>query len=638
MPKFNGYFIDPSTIPVPPLPDASDTTKGVIRLGGDLSGDANNPTVPGLSTKINKTGDFVSGTYVFNGVPTAPYTLARTTITSNDARIYLENATSDSDKALEIVPGIFTIGTNYASGSDYTYTTTQISSAGYYFDYSFSSGGIARSGAIVLSTAGSSIEVDGAPYIATQGKNIATKQYVDNTLSLKANLASPTFTGTPAAPTATAGTNTTQIATTAFVTTGLNTKLSRTGGSLTGFYSYGITAPSGYESKSLSISSGNDFTASAVKIVGTYVDPLLGPTNITESYTTYHEAETGMRLLKTYTGNPDSPIEMFNYTQLTSDYFSMSYFQIDASSNTTEFTVSFGIGGFNLTKNSSAYLATAPGDIVTNQYLTNTLSTYATQAYVNTAVANNQSFIPANDFYSRRSLQPVISTNTLFSSGFGASATTWSNSSGNITSTIPTSTGVRTKQIRVKLAASSTAGSSLSIGSLLPTPLGFLGGGFLFSFGFSTSSESTPNLTTKCFLGLCNGGPPTITANPSSLTNIIGIGNDSNNDGTIRDANLQIMYNDASGTATKVDLGANFPANGSGTQDWFIAQFYNATGSSSVKYKITNLLNNATAQGTLTTNLPAITVGLGFAFVRTSGTTAIAHAIEFGEITWQSNG
>ena len=33
----------------------------------------------------------------------------------------------------------------------------------------------------------------------------------------KANLASPTFTGTPSAPTATAGTNTTQIATTAFV-------------------------------------------------------------------------------------------------------------------------------------------------------------------------------------------------------------------------------------------------------------------------------------------------------------------------------------------------------------------------------------------------------------------------------------
>lgn len=40
---------------------------------------------------------------------------------------------------------------------------------------------------------------------------------VNTLLAAKADLASPTFTGTPAAPTATAGTNTTQIATTAFV-------------------------------------------------------------------------------------------------------------------------------------------------------------------------------------------------------------------------------------------------------------------------------------------------------------------------------------------------------------------------------------------------------------------------------------
>jgi hypothetical protein len=40
---------------------------------------------------------------------------------------------------------------------------------------------------------------------------------LNDTFGAKANLASPTFTGTPAAPTAAAGTNTTQIATTAFV-------------------------------------------------------------------------------------------------------------------------------------------------------------------------------------------------------------------------------------------------------------------------------------------------------------------------------------------------------------------------------------------------------------------------------------
>ncbi len=45
---------------------------------------------------------------------------------------------------------------------------------------------------------------------------------VFDALALKANLAGPTFTGVPAAPTASAGTNTTQLATTAFVTTGIS--------------------------------------------------------------------------------------------------------------------------------------------------------------------------------------------------------------------------------------------------------------------------------------------------------------------------------------------------------------------------------------------------------------------------------
>ncbi len=54
------------------------------------------------------------------------------------------------------------------------------------------------------------------------------------TLALKANLASPTFTGTPAAPTAAPGTNTTQLATTAFVAAA--SAGGTAGGDLTGTY------------------------------------------------------------------------------------------------------------------------------------------------------------------------------------------------------------------------------------------------------------------------------------------------------------------------------------------------------------------------------------------------------------------
>lgn len=52
---------------------------------------------------------------------------------------------------------------------------------------------------------------------------------ISNAVSTKADLQSPEFTGTPSAPTATAGTNTTQIATTAFVSTAID-NIELTGG------------------------------------------------------------------------------------------------------------------------------------------------------------------------------------------------------------------------------------------------------------------------------------------------------------------------------------------------------------------------------------------------------------------------
>jgi hypothetical protein len=76
---------------------------------------------------------------------------------------------------------------------------------------------------------------------ATSTTQLATTAFVTTADNLKANLASPTFTGTPAAPTATAGTNTTQLATTAFVTNGLSTKANLASPTFTGT----VTIPAG---------------------------------------------------------------------------------------------------------------------------------------------------------------------------------------------------------------------------------------------------------------------------------------------------------------------------------------------------------------------------------------------------------
>lgn len=76
--------------------------------------------------------------------------------------------------------------------------------------YVSGSGFVAKSGDTMTGL----LTLSGAP---TTNLHAATKKYVDDADALKANLASPALTGTPTAPTAAADTNTTQIATTAYV-------------------------------------------------------------------------------------------------------------------------------------------------------------------------------------------------------------------------------------------------------------------------------------------------------------------------------------------------------------------------------------------------------------------------------------
>lgn len=66
--------------------------------------------------------------------------------------------------------------------------------------------------------------MDGTAAVGTSAK-YAREDHVHPKDTSKANLASPTFTGTPKAPTASAGTKTTQIATTAFVDTAITNAL-----------------------------------------------------------------------------------------------------------------------------------------------------------------------------------------------------------------------------------------------------------------------------------------------------------------------------------------------------------------------------------------------------------------------------
>ena len=192
---------------------------------------------------------------------------------------------------------------------------------------------------------------------------------------------------------------------------------------------------------------------------------------------------------------------------------------------------------------------------------------------------------------------------------------------GTPTARAVATTSYATRNIRLGITASVTTTGRYSgvRGSAL---LWYVTGGFLYTGEFNISDTSTA-VGTHNFWGLASSTSDLVigdvgNSQPSALLNIIAFANDSG------DANLQIMHNDASGTATKTDLGASFPSNrtaGAAITTIYSCYLYNAPNSSNVIYRIVNKETGAVAQGTLSTNLPASTVGLNFFGARTMGTS-----------------
>ena len=121
--------------------------------------------------------------------------------------------------------------------------------------------------------AGNALKIVSGTEIDTEFSNIETAVNTKADTSamttadaLKANTASPTFTGVPSAPTAAAGTDTTQVATTAFVKASADTKLPLAGGTMTGNINMNgnnITMGSGIVSGGLTVT-GNIYSTAII--------------------------------------------------------------------------------------------------------------------------------------------------------------------------------------------------------------------------------------------------------------------------------------------------------------------------------------------------------------------------------------
>jgi hypothetical protein len=166
-------------------------------------------------------------------------------------------------------------------------------------------------------------------------------------------------------------------------------------------------------------------------------------------------------------------------------------------------------------------------------------------------------------------------------------------------------------------SASTTAVAGFRVNAL-PFRLGQIdGSGLLYMRTLVRNATGGTTATTRGFFGLHGASSAPTDANPSTLTNIVGLGWDSG------DSSLSIIYNDASGSASKIPLGANFPRpSADRSQAWDFAIL--SDGGGNVYWAVTSLANGATASGVLTTDIPAGNTLLTYkSYISVGGTNSV---------------
>lgn len=228
---------------------------------------------------------------------------------------------------------------------------------------------------------------------------------------------------------------------------------------------------------------------------------------------------------------------------------------------------------------------------------------------------------PLQPFIGSKSIcawRPVANGNTMQTLGINATA------QGTPTARAPATTNLFTSTPRIGYV--SAAGAGNTGGARFVTPYLWRGngaglGGFHASFRFGWSDAALV-ATGRGFVGLIGSGALPTDVDPSTLTNLIGVGC---NNG---DANMQ-LYAAGAAAQARTDLGASFPANTVST-DVYELHLYCAPNSAVIDYQLTRLNTGASTSGTISAaaNLPSDTTLLTPTFWRGNGGTASAVAVD----------
>jgi hypothetical protein len=145
-------------------------------------------------------------------------------------------------------------------------------------------------------------------------------------------------------------------------------------------------------------------------------------------------------------------------------------------------------------------------------------------------------------------------------------------------------------------------------------------GGFTLIARFGIS-DALAVANARMFVGLRAATVVIGNVQPNTLLNIIGVGC------LAGETNLSIYHNDGSGTATAINLGANFPTNTLSTDAYELALFCAPNGSE-VSYAVRRLNTAFEASGTITTDIPANTQLLAPQLWRNNGGTTLAVGLD----------
>ena len=255
--------------------------------------------------------------------------------------------------------------------------------------------------------------------------------------------------------------------------------------------------------------------------------------------------------------------------------------------------------------------ATNPANIVqTSSYRFVTDAEKATWNAANSTIPN----LKGNETF--RGVQFANNSTTITTSGGITNSLSGTQGANSVAST-----NFRTKQVSMRFEPSVVSTGNYA-SMRCSTAIWAVGAGFLFvgDFGISDSGYAvgTHNFwgLTSSTAALAIGG--TTNLQPSALTNIIAVANDSG------DANLQFMYNDATGTASKIDLGSSFPSNrtsGAVSTAMYSVKIYNPLNSSTVYYRVENKETGVVAEGSVNTDLPSSSTFLSYQAGRSMGTS-----------------